>query len=89
MPDIKCLSPELRNDVKELLRKSGAPRKDIALFDAVPDCDSGVIELGRVRGGGGTKRAPSAYNLFIGDCMRGTNKNLKTCATEWREQKGK
>ncbi len=41
------------------------------------------------------KREPSAYNRFIGDCLR--NKHLthfdpqamKDCAAKWKQQKGK
>ena len=35
------------------------------------------------------KRAPSQYNIFIGDCMKKQGKNMKTCAAEYRVHKGK
>lgn len=35
------------------------------------------------------KRAPSQYNIFIGNCMKQDGKNMKTCAAEYRHQKGK
>lgn len=87
MPDISCISPDLRDDLQALLRKSGASRRDIALLDEIPECEVGVIKIRKGRGGG--KRAPSQYNLFIGECMAGGKKDLKSCAGEWREQKGK
>jgi len=34
------------------------------------------------------KRAPSEYNLFIGSCMKNEGKDMKTCATEYKTQKG-
>lgn len=42
------------------------------------------------------KRAPSAYNIFIGKCMKGCGNDtqpcaerMKSCAVEWKSQKGK
>lgn len=35
------------------------------------------------------KRAPSQYNIFIGGCMKQPGKNMKTCASEYRQHKGK
>ena len=34
------------------------------------------------------KRAPSAYNLFIGQCMKQPGKDMRTCAKEYKAQKG-
>jgi hypothetical protein len=34
------------------------------------------------------KRKPSAYNIFMGKCMR-SGKDMKACATEYREKKGR
>ena len=34
------------------------------------------------------KRNPSQYNIFIGKCMKGGGKTLKTCAMEYKKQKG-
>ena len=35
------------------------------------------------------KRAPSAYNIFIGKCMKGNGKTMKQCAVEYKKQKAK
>jgi len=51
-----------------------------------------------VRQAGSGKRAPSEYNLFVSDCIKRhggvksfgeAGKMMKTCAVEWRAQKGK
>lgn len=91
MPDIRCLDPELKDDLVELLRKAGAPKRDITEITKLSACDSGVIELGKSRRGGkdGQKRQPSQYNIFIGDCMRGGKNTLQACAAKWNETKGR
>lgn len=33
------------------------------------------------------KRKPSKYNLFIGDCMRGGGKDMKSCAVDYKKKK--
>jgi len=39
------------------------------------------------------KRAPSEYNIFIGECIKGETgpvpERMKTCAIEWKEEKKK
>ena len=44
------------------------------------------------------KRAPSEYNMFVSDCIKRhggvksfgeAGQMMKTCAVEWRAQKGK
>lgn len=35
------------------------------------------------------KRAPSAYNIFIGTCMKQSGENMKTCSAKYKQQKGK
>lgn len=44
----------------------------------------------------GTKRAPSAYNLFVKECLAGKKgapgahtEKFKACVKAWKEQKGK
>ena len=34
-----------------------------------------------------SKRAPSEYNIFIGECMK-QGKTMKECAIEYRKRKG-
>jgi len=31
------------------------------------------------------KKKPSGYNLFIGSCMKGTDKDMKSCSGEWKD----
>lgn len=33
------------------------------------------------------KRKPSKYNIFIGNCMRGGGKDMKTCAVDYKKEK--
>lgn len=33
------------------------------------------------------KRAPSAYNIFIGKCMKEEGKTMKICAAEYKKKK--
>lgn len=33
------------------------------------------------------KRAPSAYNIFIGKCMKEDSKTMKICAAEYKKKK--
>ena len=41
-----------------------------------------VSEIGSIR----RKRKPSAYNIFIGQCMK-EGKNMKECALEYKKLK--
>ena len=52
----------------------------------IPTCPVGMligIEPAPAGRGGRAKRAPSAYNIFVGDCLR-EGKTLKQCAVEWK-----
>lgn len=86
MPEISCMSPKLRDEVLELLKDSGAPKSAMDVLREVPDCDKGVIKIRKGRAKG-EKRAPSPYNVYIGNCMRGTGKSLSTCAAEYKKGK--
>jgi hypothetical protein len=35
------------------------------------------------------KRQPSAYNIFIGNCMKQPGENMKTCSQKYKQHKGK
>ena len=94
---IPCLAPK----VKELL--SSAPGSDYPslrpLLAGVADCPDGKLLNLCPAGAGGTraKRAPSAYNLFIGSCLKAKNIHgfgnaapaMRECAAAWKRQKGK
>ncbi len=55
----------------------------------LPDCKKdAAIEICHVQNSGGgmrQKRAPSAYNLHAGKCMK-LGKSMKTCAQEWKNR---
>lgn len=52
------------------------------LVGEIPDCKSDAM-ITVCPTGGKTKRAPSAYNTFIGTCMK-QGKGMKECAAEYR-----
>lgn len=98
-PAITCLSPEAKELMAEALSAMG---EDGSQIYAVPDCSEGAVGFGTGAGGGRrssgapkTKRAPSKYNLFIGECMRarkpdgraGATQAMKECAVEWKRNK--
>ena len=62
-------------------------------LERVTTCPPGVV-LQICSTGTGRGRGPSAYNSFIGDCMRGKVKSfadasrvMKQCAATWKEKK--
>lgn len=87
-PNIVCIDPDLLEDLQELLKGAGVSKKHLAMLDAVPACETGVLQMRLApEKGQKVKRAPSAYNIYIGDCMRGGKSDLKTCALEWKKKK--
>ena len=89
----KCI-PCLGMDVKEAIRGLG-DKKLNTLLDKIADCDGDrEVQLCTSKTKG--TRAPSEYNLFIGECMKRENAGgefkkapaaMKKCATEWRSRK--
>ena len=55
------------------------------VMDTIPDCTGDeMIKFCPTEGGTKrTKRAPSAYNIFIGACIK-QGKGMKECAAEYR-----
>jgi len=58
------------------------------------DCRTGQpIELGKAGKVKRAKRAPSAYNIFLGQCVKGKTGDIKvrfkSCVEEWKKKKGK
>jgi len=45
-----------------------------------------VTELKKTRPGRRAKRAPSKYNIFMGECVK-EGGNFKTCAVKWKTKK--
>lgn len=45
-----------------------------------------VKDLKATRPGKRVKRAPSKYNIFMGECVK-EGGNFKTCAVKWKKKK--
>ena len=99
---VTCISPAL----KKILQAEAHHVTDVkvrqtfeTLLKETPDCQNGGVvglELEGERGTGKekrTKRPPSAYNLFIGSCIKERPKDqpvpqaMKGCALRWRQQR--
>lgn len=48
-----------------------------------------AIQFDKNNGNNKKKRAPSKYNLFIGDCMKEDGMDMKACVKRWNEEKKK
>ena len=87
MASIRCLRPDVK---AQLVKLTGDPR-----IHSVPECEDGsAIGFHRGRGGGGgAKRAPSAYNVFMGQCVkakgngRPVQERFSECVVEWKAKK--
>lgn len=83
-----CLAPA----IKDLILKEFPGTAE--MLEGIADCKPGkFINVCSCAKGGEAKskgkRPPSEYNLFIGQCMRGTERSLKDCAGEWTSRKAK
>jgi hypothetical protein len=77
-----CVSRPVKELLLEQARKPPTSKNAFKFIEELNICGDGAamqVSTGR------EKRAPSEYNIFIGDCMRGGTKNLKTCALEWKQ----
>lgn len=100
MPAISCLSPGLKLILQAEARHiedAAEKRAYLKLLEALADCSPGVLigidagESERGRRRSDTKRAPSAYNLFIKKCASskakgGEGKDFKACTLAWKRQ---
>jgi len=103
---ISCISTLAKMAILDRAKRTKlTPEEEKAIGDLVdvPVCsDDAFLKVGEVSGSkrgrteGRAKRAPSAYNLFIGKCMKDakikeTGKKapavMKQCAIEWRKAK--
>lgn len=89
--DSACISEEAR-----LVLKHAFP-KDRELHEYL-DNEMATCPVGVPRGKKRTKRAPSEYQKFVGQCLRekmagkgfdSSGSALKACAADWRKKKGK
>lgn len=79
MPCLKCIS----GDLKELLASDDP--KIMKILDELDECEDGS-SVGFEQKGKKGKRKPSAYNEFIGSCMK-SGKGMKDCAGNWKREK--
>ncbi len=95
--------PCLSTDLKKVLKGAVGDADLIKMIDKVSTCPRGTVmqlcPAGTNSRGAGpkTKRAPSAYNIFIGECMRSkpikgkpfgaAAKFMKECSVEWKAKK--
>ena len=86
-----CISAES----KELLALAFPQHSDLITFitDTVTTCAFEGVPVGRKKSG--VKRAPSAYNIFVGECLKRrpsgqqVTEAMKGCAVEWKAKKAK
>ena len=96
---ITCLSPQLKDVIIDAL---GLPEDDQLTREirAMIDCSPGsALIFGdkcppcAAAGKSKTKRAPSAYQQFMGTCMKenqtgDAKETMKSCVDRWNAQKG-
>jgi len=86
---IVCMSEELKQRFLESMKKLGMPSEVIEHIGTISKCEVGHIGTAKVAVLK-KKRAPSAYNLFIGDCVKeqSDDKPVKdrfsTCVINWK-----
>jgi len=79
---MKC-KPCMGEDIKDLVRKHSNDQDTLMKLNSIPDCEyADAIEVC-----GGTKRAPSAYNIHTSECMK-AGKSMRECADLWKKKKG-
>lgn len=93
-----CIGDDVRDSLLDELESLGDGDKVAAmlaskLIEEMPSCPAGIAVGVEVGGGGGgtakrTKRPPSVYNLFVGDCLKG-GATMTECAQRWKAQKAK
>lgn len=99
MPDtrIVCIGTNVRTAILGQIKS----RDLSAQIQAIPECTlPDAMELTEVKrtrreGGERVKRAPSAYNIFIGTCMKGKHIKgfgnaapaMRECAATWKSRK--
>ena len=97
---VTCIGSALRNILKaEAHHVTDSKTRETfeALLKETPDCQNGgVLGLETDNGeakSGRTKRPPSEYNLFVGQCIKERPKDqpvpeaMKGCAVKWRKRK--
>jgi len=103
MAAIKCLSPQVRDVLVEVLEDLEVDSATIETLRGMVACDDAAIEYETAparqtppapapaaeAATPRKKRAPSAYQQHTGECMKGGHRSMKECAAAWRAKKGK
>ena len=93
---ITCVSSGLKKILQSELHHIEDPRQREAfeeLVEAAPECPNGGIlglevEERSPPSQKRERRRPSAYNLYIGECLKRGDRSMKQCALEWRQRRG-
>ena len=90
---VPCLGPKVKAAISSQIKGTAVQE----ILDAIPDCKepTAIQMCGGKKGKG--KRAPSAYNNYIGECMRAKHIKgfsnaapaMRECALEWKNKKTK
>ena len=91
---ITCISQDVRALLVEALSPLPQGKPLLASLKGVPTCDEGHLGFGSA--GGKKGRAPSARNIFMGQCIREERKStgrpvpelMKLCSTRYKQQQG-
>ena len=100
MPAIKCLSPQVRDILIEVLEDLEVEPATIEALRGMDACENAAIEYETASHQTPTREAPtppttrkkrpaSAYQQHTGECMKGGHKTMSECAALWRAKKGK
>ena len=101
MAAIKCLSPQVRDVLIEVLEDLEVDSATIETLRGMVACDDAAIEYETAparqtppapvaeAATPRKKRAPSAYQQHTGECMKGGHRTMSECAAAWRAKKGK
>ena len=93
-----CVPPDLRKllsgIIQELDVSSNARSSVLNSIKVLPDCEEPYTKKTK-RGSSKEKRAPSAYNVFVGECLRSDamkkvspqTKRMSLCAQQWKKRK--
>ena len=90
--EVTCASPEVVALISQAVKGSAMSpakkRNEIERWKSLESCDTGApLETKAKKGkGGGGKRAPSAYNIHVGECMK-SGSTMKQCAASWKTKR--
>jgi hypothetical protein len=100
MAAIKCLSPQVRDMLVEILEELAVDDTILKTLREMASCKDAAIEYETAPAAPAhqekedaatprKKRAPSAYQQHTSECMKGGHRSMSECAAAWRAKKGK